>query len=275
MQFVASLHFAFVKTWHKRAGPLRLLTLEGNIQLLQQFYWEQHLFLFLCVIDIELMHYLLLKLWYIPWKQWSELVVEKIVVIDVFAISQIIWIHVFFFQLFCTQDMRVQKMMGKLKSTKCTSNSIFILWIQSLNSFFNIFTVIKNKWNLREQFFQYIPDFLFISCHCTSQLFPLPPLTFSIHPLSCPPPWLHFSSSLLSLCCFTPSHSLALSVSSLVLDSNTHQLALSQVERQQRWWYAHIQTHAGGRVCVWMCACSLEVWKNHQFNSRERERKWT
>lgn len=96
LQFVASLHFAFVKTWHKRAGPFRLLTLEGNIQLLQQFYWEQHLFLFLCVIDIKLMHYLLLKLWYIPWKQWSELVVEKIVVIDVFAISQIIGIHVFF-----------------------------------------------------------------------------------------------------------------------------------------------------------------------------------
>lgn len=169
---------------------------------------------------------------------------------------------------------------GKIKKHKfcpvlCTSNSISILWIQSLNSFFNIFTVIKNKWNLREQFFQYIPDFLVISCHCISQLFPLLPLTFSIHPLSCPPPWLHFSSSLLSLCCFTPSHSLALSVSSLVLDSNTHQLALSQVERQQRWWYAHIQTHAGGRVCVWMCACSLEVWKNHQFNSRERGRKWT
>lgn len=188
----------------------------------------------------------------------------------------------FFFQLFCTQDMRVQKMMGKLKSTTfcpvlCTSNSISILWIRSLNSFFNIFTVIKNKWNLREQFFQYIPDFLFISCHCTSQLFPLLPLTFSIHPLSCPPPWLHFSSSLLSLCCFTPSHSLALSVSSLVLDSNTHQLALSQVERQQRWWYAHIQTHAvcvSECVCV-QCVCSLEVWKNHQFNSRERGRKWT
>lgn len=187
-----------------------------------------------------------------------------------------------FFQLFCTQDMRVQKMMEKLKSTKlcpvlCTSNSIFILWIQSLNSFFNILTVIKNKWNLREKNFQYIPDFLFISCHCISQLFPLLPLTFSIHPLSCPPPWLHFSSSLLSLCCFTPSHSLARSVSSLVLDSNTHQLALSQVERQQRWWYAHIQTHAGGRACVFLCVCSLEVWKNHQFNSRERERerKWT
>lgn len=115
LQFVAPLHFAFVKTWHKRAGPFRLLTLEGNIQLLQQFYWEQHLFLFLCVIDIKLMHYLLLKLWHIPWKQWSFGSRKNSGNRSFCNFSNNL--NSFFFQLFCTQDMRVQKMMEKLKST--------------------------------------------------------------------------------------------------------------------------------------------------------------
>lgn len=150
---------------------------------------------------------------------------------------------------------------GKIKKHKfcpvlCTSNSIFILWIQSLNSFFNIFPVIKNKWNLREQFFQYIQ--IFYSFPVIA--FPSCSLYYHLHFLSIHWAVLLLDSIFLPPCCHSvalPPHTLWLSLCPPLSLIPTHTSWHSAKWRDSKDDGTHTFRHTQEAVRVSECVCVL------------------